>query len=204
MATKKLRESDIADAGMYAGKIKRLALALIKHGSTVEEAESFIASAKGVTDKNKEQVADWFCENLPKLEAREDYKEICEDCACCLGGKRYEAARAIFSEEPTLEARIKRLINTPFIVGYRGETVDDKTFIVRFFPECEFYRCSCLKFPRGKQKRPMPEGYCYCCGGHLKHHIQKALGCAVEVEFITSSLVTMGAEGCRFKVTLLD
>lgn len=203
MAAKRLREGDLPDAKAYAGKVKRLALALMRHGEEKEAALGFIASAKGILDADKAGMARWFAENLPKLEGRADYKAICEDCACCLGGKRAEAARAIFLEEATLEGRIRRLLATPLVIGCRGEVVDPRHFTVNFYPEQGYYKCSCLRFEEGKQPCDIPAGYCYCCCGHLKHHIQKALGQPVEVALRSSSLTTHGKEPCRFLVTVL-
>lgn len=197
---KALREKDIPDASMYPGKVKRLALAMIKRGCSREDAFAFITSAKGISDRDKPAVAAWFAQNLPKLPGELGGKALHEDCACCLGGKRYEEAKRIFAEEPNLSSRIRRLLKTPLIVGYSGEVLDAQRFAVAFFPEMEYYRCPCLQFEKGKQPIAMSKEYCYCCCGHLKHHISKALGCHVEVELVTSSLTTFGKEGCRFLV----
>ena len=84
---KALREKDIPDASMYPGKVKRLALAMIKRGCSREDAFGFIASAKGISERDKPAVAAWFAERLPKLPENVGGKALHEDCACCLGGK---------------------------------------------------------------------------------------------------------------------
>ncbi len=200
---KKYIESDIPDSRQYAGKIKRLAIALIKHGYTFDDAVAFISSAKGITDEKKTEIAIWFAENLKKLENRDDYKEICEDCACCLGGKRYAAAREIFKSTDSLAERIDKLLRTPVVIGYAGKKIDENSFEVYFYPQQEYYRCPCLRFDEGKQPVAMPEGYCYCCAGHLKHHIEGALGRKVKVTMKASSLTSFGKEGCRFLVEII-
>jgi len=197
-----MKEKDIPNGHLYPGKVKRLAISMTKHGYRQADALAFIASAEGISDKDKPSIARWFSENLPKLEPRPDYQSICEGCACCLGGKRLEEAKRIHAEEPSLAARINRLLSAPDIMGFWGEKISETTFEVRFFGEQAYYRCPCLKFEKGQQEAPLPEGYCYCCAGHLKHHIQKALGCPVEVTFLTGSLTTMGRESCRFRVDI--
>lgn len=198
-----MREGSLPDAKLYSGKVKRLALSMIKRGYTLREAMDFVSSAKGILDKDNYALMNWFTENLPALENRENFKELREDCACCLGGKREAAARAIFKENPDRASRMEALMSNPLIVGYRGEKIDENSFYVSFYPEMEYYRCSCLRPEKGKQTAPMPRGYCYCCCGHLKHHVQKALGCEVQVELITSALTTLGKEGCRFLVKVV-
>lgn len=199
---KKLKEGDITDHRLYCGKVKRLAVALTNHGCTKQEAEEFISSAKGVLDADKRGIARWFRENLSRLEDRADFKQICEECACCLGGKREAAARQIFKEEPDLKSRVNRLLKTPLIIGCGGEMLDEKTFTVHFFPKQDYYVCSCLRLQPSQMDQSMPDSYCYCCCGHIKHHIQKALGYSVEVELITSALTTSCKEGCTFCVKI--
>ena len=195
----KMRERDIPNARQYAGKFKRLAISMIQNGYDKDEVLRFIASAEGITDEKKAEIGRWFKDNLPKLEGNPHFRAICEGCACCLGGKREALARQIFSEEETLDQRIARLIQSPLIVGWRGEMIDDRSFFIRFAPEQDFYRCPCLRFDEGKQPFLMPESYCWCCGGHMKHHIENALGTPVEVTFVSSSLTSMGRENCVFR-----
>lgn len=192
----KIRENDLPHAKEYAGKVKRLAISLIRHGYNFDQAVAFIESARGIKEDNKAGLAIWFHDNLPKLENSKQYKSICEACACCLGGKRKAAALAINKECQTVAERVARFIKTPYIVGDHGEIIDDHTFIVYYFNERTFYRCPCLKFEENTQPVDIPEGYCYCCCGHLAHHAETALGKHVNVELITSSLCTKGQEGC--------
>lgn len=62
-----MKLKDIPDASMYPGKVKRLALAMMKHGCSSEDALAFIESAKGISERDKPVVVAWFAENLPKL-----------------------------------------------------------------------------------------------------------------------------------------
>lgn len=199
-----MRECDIPNAKMYAGKFKRLALSMVCCGTSKEDAMRFISSAEGITDDKKTEIGAWFRDNLPKLKDNPNYRPICEGCACCLGGKREALAREIFKTEPTLDARIRRLIASPLIVGYKGEMISDRSFYIYFAPKQDFYRCPCLGFDEGKQPFLMPESYCWCCGGHMKHHIGKALGTPVDVTFVSSSLTSMGRENCVFRVDIKE
>ena len=195
---------DIPEAKLFAGKVKRLALSMTRHGYSLNEALAFIASARGIADQQKPQIAAWFAENLPKLSGDPQYQTICEGCACCLGGQRDAAAKAIYREEPTVAARLGRLLRASVIMGHYCELLDERTFDVHFFPELPYYRCPCLGFEEGRQEVTMPESYCYCCGGHLKHHIGTAVGCEVDVTLLASALTSFGKEGCRFRVRVME
>jgi hypothetical protein len=88
------------------------------------------------------------------------------------------------------------------IMGHHCEMLDENSFVVHFFPTLSYYRCPCLRFEEGKQEVSMPESYCYCCGGHLKHHIGNALGCKVSATLLANALTSFGKEGCRFRVDI--
>lgn len=200
------KESDIPDYRAYPYKAARLALSLERHGVPFEEALDFIAGSKGIGQKDRRRLADWFRSNLPILETKypEQARSICEGCACCLGGKRLALAKEIYWTYDTLEARIKALLETPYIIGCYGETLDARSFLVNFFPRQDFYRCPCLRLEEGEQAEALPASYCWCCGGHLKHHISAALGTAVETELVSSALCSCGREPCVFKISVAE
>ena len=47
----------------------------------------------------------------------------------------------------------------------------------------------------------MPVSYCYCCAGHIKRHVQTALGRKLGVRAISTALSTAGKKGCVFELT---
>ena len=67
--------------------------------------------------------------------------------------------------------------------------------LVRFQPEDKPpYRYPCLP----EAVEPLPITYCYCCGGHVKHHLGIALGRELAVEVRSSILSSGGKKPCRF------
>ena len=52
--------------------------------------------------------------------------------------------------------------------------------------------------------KEMSKTYCYCCGNHVKHHLETVLGKKLDVEVITSALMSMGKKSCRFVLTELE
>jgi hypothetical protein len=52
--------------------------------------------------------------------------------------------------------------------------------------------------------KAMSKTYCYCCGNHVKHHLETVLGKKLDVEIITSALMSMGKKSCRFILTELE
>ena len=50
----------------------------------------------------------------------------------------------------------------------------------------------------------MSKTYCYCCGGHIKHHLETILGKKLNVEIINSALMSMGEKSCKFILSELE
>ena len=150
-----------------------------------------------------EKKADWFrgaMVRMNKLLDMETRKAVREACACCLGGKRLEISRRIAKDNDSLEARIKAANQEPFVFGNSVFMTDDGEVIVRFFPEgLEQYRCVCLT----KSKEPISITYCYCCGGHVKHHLQTALGRNLDCTALSSALSSGGKKPCTFSFKIV-
>jgi hypothetical protein len=122
-------------------------------------------------------------------------------CACCLGGKRLQTSRGIAREHATLEERLRAANDAKFVFGHSVTRAEDGGFLVRFSPEGEaHYGCPCL---RGA-KEPLSITYCYCCGGHVRHHLQTALGCKLDVTVLSSALSSGGRKPCTFLLHALD
>jgi hypothetical protein len=123
-----------------------------------------------------------------------------EACACCLGGKRRTLSRAIAREHATLEERIHAANETHFVFGHSVTQQEDGTIRVQFPPDgLDEYRCPCLK-----AREPISITYCYCCGGHVKHHLQIALRRKLDVEVISTSLSSGGTRPCVFDLTIVE
>lgn len=124
-----------------------------------------------------------------------------EACACCLGGKRLQLSKAIARNHATLEERICAANETSYVFGHSVTQRDDGTIRVQFFPDgLASYRCPCMP----KATEPMSITYCYCCGGHAKHHLQIALGRRLEVEAIHTALSSGGKLPCTFAFTIVE
>jgi len=125
--------------------------------------------------------------------------KVRESCACCLGGKRQEMSKVIGQQYDTLKDRIKAANEARFVFGHSVTMQDDGRVLVSFFPEGqESYRCVCLP----KAKGPVSITYCYCCGGHVKHHLQNALQKKLSMEVRSSALESEGKRGCTFLFTI--
>ena len=150
-----------------------------------------------------EKKADWFRGAMNRMNSLLDSKTrntVREACACCLGGQRLKISRAIAEENETLEARIKAANEAKFVFGDSVKKLENGDIQVRFFPEgLEQYRCVCLS----KAREPIPITYCYCCGGHVKHHLQTALGRELECTVRSSALSSGGKYPCTFGFRIL-
>ena len=151
-----------------------------------------------------EKKADWLraamlrMDDLLELDTRRTVREA---CACCLGGKRDQLAKAIAKDHETLEERIRAANETRFVFGHSVTLQDDCTVLVNFFPDgWTSYRCPCL--PQAKE--PLSITYCFCCGGHVKHHLQHALGRQMTCRVRTSALSSGGTKPCTFVLSFAD
>ena len=199
------KEKDIPEVEKYPYKVRRLALNLEAHGVPWEQALSEIAGAKGIGNKNPSKAAQWYSDNLPRLEEKygADFKAVMEDCACCKSGERARQAARIFKENPDFESRLTALAACPVIIGHSLTRVDGKTFDVCFFPEgWSFYGCACLRFGPDDEYALIPKSYCDCCGGHIRFHAEKALGVPLTEEVLASALASKGKDPCRIRLTV--
>jgi hypothetical protein len=120
-------------------------------------------------------------------------KAVREGCACCLGGKRLKTSLRITKENGSLEDRVKAANEAKYIGQVTMQ--ENGEFLVRFYPEgLEHYRCVCLP----QADKPLPITYCFCCGGHVKHHLQIALGRELDCTTRSSALSSGGKLPCTF------
>ncbi len=149
-----------------------------------------------------EKKADWMRGAMIKMDElldNETRKAVREGCACCLGGKRLKFSKDIAKNNEVLEDRIKAA-NEAHYVG-NVTMMENGEIMVRFYPEgLDYYRCVCL--PQAKE--PLPITYCYCCGGHVKHHLQIALGRKLDCTTRTSALSSGWKKPCTFSFKIKE
>ncbi len=141
--------------------------------------------------------ADWFrgaMKKMDKLIDIETRKVIREGCACCLGGQKEKACKKIVQEYESVEERIKAVSAKKYICG-AVVLKENGEIITCAEPDNKYYgKCVCL--PGAKE--PISITYCYCCGGHIKHHLQTALGCELDGTVVASPLSSGGKHPCTF------
>lgn len=186
------------------GRIAKLARSLEKHGVNPEVSAGILEGGEAIGGRaKKEVIAAWMrdaMDRMDRLLEPEMRHAVREACACCLGGKRLKLSKAIAKEHTTLEERISAAAETHYVFGHSVTRQEDGTLRVRFAPDrLESYHCPCLPHT----PEPFPITYCYCCGGHVKHHLQIALGRALHVEVVSSVLSSGGKRPCVFDLTIV-
>jgi hypothetical protein len=178
---------------------KQLGKAGIKQG-TIDE---IMEGGENVLRKTKPALkADWMREamlRMNKLLDIETRKTVREGCACCLGGKRLKTSRQIVKENETLEDRIKAA-NEAHYVGSVSLQPNGEILACFDIQKEAPYHCYCLP----QAEKPLPITYCFCCGGHVKHHLQIALGRERDCTTRSSALSSSGRFPCTFSFKIKD
>ncbi|MDR1148838.1 MAG: hypothetical protein LBK66_09425 [Spirochaetaceae bacterium] len=188
------------------GKIEDLNQSLIKHeikknihGKIMENGEQIKKTSKN------EAKAEWFFNAMNVMDDlldEETKKKVREDCACCLEGKRHKLCRTVNKDYKTPEERIQAINESHYIFGHEIKIIGLGKYEVAFFDEkMPEKRCSCLKVVMNKK---MSKTYCYCCGKHVKHHLETVLNKKLQVEILASALSSMGKKSCRFILEELE
>lgn len=185
------------------GRIAKLAEELEAAGIAQEVIDQIMEGGDAVRrSTSPEEKAQWMREAMRRMDGlldKETRYAVREACACCLGGKRLKISKQITKENETLEDRIRAANEAKFVFGHSVTTQEDGRILVRFSPEGQSeYRCVCLP----KAQKPLPITYCYCCGGHVKHHLQTALGRRLACKVRSSALSSGGKEPCTFLLTI--
>lgn len=187
------------------GRAKVLAEKLAAHDIAPDIIARIMEGGEKLRAKDSSEAkADWMREAMRRMDKLLPPKvrhAVREGCACCLGGKRLQQSKAIAKQHETLEERIAAANETKFVFGHSVELLPDGKVLVSFSPEgLDSYRCVCLP----KAGEPVPITYCYCCGGHAKHHLQTALGRKLELKVRSSALASAGKKPCTFLFRILD
>jgi len=187
------------------GRIVRLYENLVKYGVPENIINRILEDGELIKENSKpEKKAEWFqnaMERMDRLLPEHDRFAIRENCACCLGGKRLQLSKQIAKDHENLNDRINVANNTRYVFGNGVKQEDDGTLTVNFFEDnLDSYQCVCLK----KANTQISGTYCYCCGGHIKHHLQIALGCKLSCKLISSALSSGGKMNCKFSYTFIE
>ncbi len=181
------------------GRIHVLSEQLAGAGIAPEVAAQIMAGGEEVrADARPEVKAAWLqgaMERMDNLLAEDTRHGVREQCACCLGGKRLQISRGIAKAHESLEERLRAANDARYVFGHSVPLEEDGRILVRFEEEGkESYRCVCLP----KAKGAVSVTYCYCCGGHVKHHLQTALGRQLDLTVRSSALESAGQRPCTF------
>ncbi|MBN1568252.1 MAG: hypothetical protein JXA73_10430 [Acidobacteria bacterium] len=178
-------------------RIGELAKRLAEANVAPQIIDQVMEGGKDILRKtSSEKKADWMrgaMLRMDKLLPMTTRKAVREGCACCLGGKRLKTSKAIASENATLEQRIKAADAANYVGSITLQR--DGKIIARFNMQKQPpYRCYCLP----QAKKPLPITYCFCCGGHVKHLLQIALGRKLDCTTLSSALSSGGKLPCTF------
>lgn len=190
-------------------RISHLALSLTQDNISQEIMDEILAGGESIRIKkdkekrnDKTEVTAWFRDAMKRMDRLLDEsarRKVRESCACCTGGKRYEMAKTICKSHDSLKDRVKALNDTSYIVGRSAELLDDGRVRVVFGTTAEGgSRCPCMNV----SDEVMPITYCYCCGGHIKHHVQAALGVKADCTVVSSLLSSGGKRPCVFELEI--
>lgn len=191
--------------GIYEyGRIEQLYNKLVEYGVAEDVINEIVEGGEAIKKTAKpEKKAEWFknaMDRMDRLLPEKERLEIRENCACSLGGKRLQLSRQIAKDYDSIEDRIIAANKTGYVFGKGVKQEADGTLTVSFFEDNqEEYQCVCLR----KASTPISETYCYCCGGHIKHHLQIALGHTLSCKLISSALSSGGKKNCKFSYTIL-
>ncbi len=185
------------------GRIKVLSDRLARAGVSQPKIDEIMAGGESIRKTTtREKKAEWLKGAMDRMDAlldAETRRAVRESCACCLGGKRLEISKGIAKHHCTFEDRLAAANEAHYVFGHGVTLEEDGRVLVRFEPEGkESYRCVCLPKAGG----PVSETYCYCCGGHIKHHLQIALGKKLRCAVKSSALESGGRRPCAFLYTV--
>lgn len=156
-----------------------------------------------VSSSPKKLKAEYFARAMNLLDENLDFKakyEILDYNACCKGGSRDKAIKALAKEikDLPLDEKIKKLREVP---NMENPVLDDDKIIKTGIYYCinGEYLCPCPNFNNMKNKPEVSTTYCLCCAGHFRYHYQNALGIMLKTkEIISSPLSSAGKNPCEF------
>ena len=192
--------------GKYkSGLINKLDQSLSENGIDEKIHQRIMESADMVKGDSKTGgMAEW-CFNamnvMDELLDENTRKKVREDCSCLSGGKREKLCKDVNKKFSTPEERINAINETHFVFGHEIKIIGKGKYEVYFFDESlPEKRCSCSAGRLQSINKKWSKTWCYCCGGHVKHHLEVLLGKEVKVKILSSALTSMGKKGCHFEL----
>ena len=186
-------------------RIGELAKQLAEAKVETEIIDQIMEGGKDILRKTSpEKKADWMREGMLRMNKLLDLKTrkaVREACACRLTGRPLRASQAIAREYKSLEDRIKAANKAISVFGGCVRMQENGEVLMRFAPEgLDHYRCACLP---GADK-PLPVTYCFCCGGHVKYHLQISLGRELDYTIRSTVLSSSGKLPCTFSLHIKE
>ena len=187
------------------GLINSLNQSLEKNGIDKKFYKKIIESAELVKPSSKSIVVAEWCYNamnvMDKLLDEKTRQKVREDCACRLGGKQEKLCKEANKNNLTSEERIKAINETHQVFGYEIKITEKGKYEVKFHDDMETeFKCVCSHFRLNGLNKEWSKTWCYCCGGHVKHHLETLLGKKLDITVISSALSSIGKKNCHFEL----
>ena len=189
----------------YKNKVWDLGYYLLANGVRGDDFEYIMQDGENVNCTSKKQRQQWLAGAMNRLDERipaAKVKEIRERSACCLTGERHKVAKEIHDSYSTVDERFEAFSKAHVIIGDTAVKTGENTYRICFWENPpEGGKCFCLGYI---PKEPMPMSWCACCGGHIRHHFETALGVKAECRCISSQLSSCGKEKCVFELRVTE
>ena len=196
--------------GLYMGKyitpIAMLDKFLVKNDVDEKIRQKIVKHGENIKIANKPEIIAEACFNamtvMDELLDEKTKMKVREDCACCLGGEQHKKCKEVNKNYESIEERIKAINETNSGFGYGYKIIEKGKYEITFYDESSPYyrKCVCLGMRLNSINKKWSKTWCYCCGGHVKHHLQTILGKKVNVKILSSALTSIGKKGCHFEL----
>ena len=180
----------------YPLKMKKAMIELGLSQKIIDKSDPFVSR-----DFMQEQVIP-FINQMDKLLSPEQCLSIMERQGCCKTGKSDIANRNFGLEHvgKSIEEKIKLLSKAEIPYSVPCELNKNGTLTV-FWGSGEEgnYKCVCYGIKKLSESVKIPQTYCGCCGGHVRYHLQNALGVNLRLkEIVSSAKDSNGKNRCEF------
>jgi hypothetical protein len=178
---------------------------LEKNGIDKEIHKKIMESAELVKPSSKPIVVAEWCFNamnvMDELLDEKTRQKVREDCACRLGGRQEKLCKEANKNYLTSEERIMAINEAHQVFGHEVKIIGEGIYEVLFQDESvPEKRCACSHSRLNGLNKEWSKTYCYCCGGHVKHHLETVVGKKLNVEVIASALSSIGKKSCHFRL----
>jgi hypothetical protein len=187
-------------ASPYPHKIKKT---MVEQGITEEIIKKFDFP----DSLNIEHIIS-FIDQMDNLLSPEQCLSIMEQQGCCKTGKSDKANRAFGLKYAgkSIEEKINLLSKAKIPYSVPCQINDDNTLTV-FWGSGEDgnYKCVCYGIRKINKPIKISRTYCGCCGGHIRHNLQNALGVGLRLkEIVSSPNSSNGQKRCEFLFEIIN